>query len=91
MQIHGPTFVHGPQSIGAPHRSYAPRSAPNAGGFSGVDQLDISPEAERLSQSREGFRSERVAEIRAQIAEGSYDSDEKLSVALDRLMDDLSA
>lgn len=56
-----------------------------------VDQLDISQEAvlaSRISGIPE-MRMDRVAEIRAQIASGEYETDAKLDVALDRLLDEI--
>ena len=56
-----------------------------------VDQLDISPEADlasRISGMPE-MRTDRVAEIRAQIASGAYETDAKLDAALDRLLDEI--
>ncbi len=56
-----------------------------------VDQLDISPEADlasRISGMPE-MRMDRVAEIRAQIASGAYETDAKLDAALDRLLDEI--
>lgn len=35
------------------------------------------------------IRTDKVAEIRAQIANGSYEDDKKLDVAVDRLLDEL--
>jgi negative regulator of flagellin synthesis FlgM len=91
MQIHGPAHVHGPQPINAPHRAAAPRSSGQVAQSSPVDQLDISPQADLVSRARDipGIRAERVAEIRAQIAEGTYDTDAKLEAALDRLLDEM--
>ena len=45
-----------------------------------------------MSRARESseVRQDRVNEIRQQIAEGTYDSEEKLSLALDRLLDELA-
>ncbi|MDP6556758.1 MAG: flagellar biosynthesis anti-sigma factor FlgM [Pirellulaceae bacterium] len=34
-------------------------------------------------------RTDRVAELRAQIASGAYETDAKLDVALDRLLDEI--
>jgi negative regulator of flagellin synthesis FlgM len=58
----------------------------------GVDQLDISPEAEMVSRVRDlpDVRTDRVAELRAQIATGIYESEAKLDVALGRLLDELA-
>jgi anti-sigma28 factor (negative regulator of flagellin synthesis) len=54
-----------------------------------VDQLDLSPEALSLNDTSEVFRSDKVAQMRDAIAAGNYDTDEKLSVALDRMLDHL--
>ncbi|MEQ8788541.1 MAG: flagellar biosynthesis anti-sigma factor FlgM [Pirellulaceae bacterium] len=88
MQIFGPTAVHGPQSVNAPHRAQAPQSAPSANSVTGADQLDISSQASYVSQARDlpDIRADRVAEIRQQIASGAYETDEKLDIALDRLL-----
>jgi negative regulator of flagellin synthesis FlgM len=56
------------------------------------DQLTLSPEAllaSRIQQLPE-IRNDKVAEIRAQIESGKYESAEKLDVALDRLLDELA-
>ena len=54
------------------------------------DQVEFSTEAQALlageSTDTEN-RTHRIAEIRRQIADGSYDSDEKISAALDRFLD----
>ncbi len=57
-----------------------------------VDQLDLSPEAMALSSSdsvTEVFRADKVASMREAIANGSYDTDEKLNAALEILLDRL--
>ncbi|MBX3422879.1 MAG: flagellar biosynthesis anti-sigma factor FlgM [Pirellulaceae bacterium] len=60
------------------------------------DQLELSAEAQQLLASQAAgsptgsdIRAERVAEIRNAIAQGTYETPEKLSVALDRLLDSL--
>jgi negative regulator of flagellin synthesis FlgM len=57
----------------------------------GMDRVDISPEAELVSRVGDlpEIRADRVAEIRAQIAAGVYETDEKLQIALGRLLDEL--
>jgi negative regulator of flagellin synthesis FlgM len=54
--------------------------------------VSISPEADLVSQVHQlaDIRTDKVAEIRAQIANGTYETDEKLNVALDRLLDELA-
>lgn len=63
------------------------------------DQLDFSAEAQQLlsgqslsaigstSSAANEIRTERVAAIRQAIADGTYESPEKLSIALDRMLD----
>jgi negative regulator of flagellin synthesis FlgM len=93
MYIYGSSHVHSAQPIAAPHKmgGVQQAQAPQARGLSGVDQLDISPEAEMLSQVHNlpEVRQDRVAEIRAQIKAGTYDTDEKLDIALSRLLDEI--
>lgn len=88
MQIYGATQVHGPQAISSPHRAAASQSTDAGRPAAGVDQLDISPEADLISRLRDvaDVRTNRVAQIRAEIKAGTYDTDEKLNVALDRLL-----
>jgi negative regulator of flagellin synthesis FlgM len=92
MQIYGPAHVHGPQAISAPHRNYASEASAPAARQTAVDQLDISHEASFVSRAKElpDVRAERVASIRAQIAAGAYETDEKLNVALARLFDEIA-
>lgn len=97
MQIYGPYRVSTTQPNAAAQRSQpqkpadaAPKPSPSS-----VDQLDLSSSAahvnrlEPMSHVAGGgeIRIERVAEIRRQIADGSYETSEKLEVALDRLLD----
>lgn len=59
-----------------------------------VDQLDISPEAQLISQTQSAessqIRSERVETIRTQIANGQYETPEKMDAALTRLLDEFA-
>jgi negative regulator of flagellin synthesis FlgM len=90
MYVYGTSQIHSAQSIRAPHR--APSAGPAGGtSLSGVDQLDISSEADFVSQARDlpEVRSERVAQIRAQIQSGKYETSEKLDMALERLLDEI--
>lgn len=92
MYIHGSAHVHAAQPVNPPHRmtpAAAPSSASRAGG---VDQLDISPEADFVAQARDlpEIRADRVASIRAQIEAGTYETPEKLDLALSRLLDEIA-
>lgn len=90
MYIYGSSQVHAPQALAAPHR-FAPVQAPQNRPAAGVDQLDISPEADLLSQVHNlpEVRQDRVNELRAQIASGTYETDAKLDAALSRLLDEI--
>jgi len=56
-----------------------------------VDQLDISSEAKMLSQLKVAgeIRADRVSDIRAQIETGQYETQEKIDLAVSRLLDEL--
>lgn len=55
-----------------------------------VDQVDISAEAQSVSQTGTELRSDRVNEIRAQISSGIYETPEKLDAAISRLFDQIA-
>ncbi|MEM7227357.1 MAG: flagellar biosynthesis anti-sigma factor FlgM [Planctomycetota bacterium] len=56
------------------------------------DRVELSDRARYLSHLRElpEVRSERVEQVQTAIADGSYLSDEKIDVAINRLLDDLN-
>lgn len=91
MQIYGPAHLHGPQPIGPPHSSRVSRPAAPPDAAQVHDELDISDAARLVDQAREvpGIRHERVEAIRAQIAEGTYETQEKLEIAIERLLDEI--
>ena len=62
-------------------------------GASGIvaptDQIDISSEAQSIlsgSKVSGDIRTDKVADIRRQIAAGTYDTEEKMSAAFDKLL-----
>jgi len=57
-----------------------------------VDQVEISAEAQLMSTQAAGteIRADRVADIRAQIAEGQYDTAEKMDIAMSRMFDEIA-
>ena len=96
MQIYGPYRVSTTQTNAAAQRSQpqkpadaAPKPTANP-----VDQLDLSTSNRIDSTSQIAgngeIRIDRVAEIRRQIADGTYETPEKLDAALDRLLDQLA-
>lgn len=91
MYIHGTSHVHAAQSLAAPHRSTA-TAAPSAPSTQGVDQLDISPQADLINQVKDlpDIRADRVADIKARIAAGTYDTEKNLDIALSRLLDEIA-
>lgn len=96
MEISSNFNVSGLQALGSASRakgSNAASAAPEASSLAPVDQLDLSPEAQSLGQATgadqasSDIRTDKVASIRRAIADGSYDTPEKLDAALDRLLD----
>ena len=73
-------------------RAAGPVNASQAAASTG-DQLDLSPEAQDILQTNAtnntggDIRTEKVASIRAAIADGIYETPEKLDAALDKLLD----
>lgn len=96
MQISNNFSVSGVDAPRATDRSNASQSKASPATPSGIempsDLLDLSPEALSVAsqQPSESFRADRVAELRQAIADGNYDTDEKLSEALSRMLDRLS-
>jgi negative regulator of flagellin synthesis FlgM len=56
-----------------------------------VDSLEISAEAQMLSTSgATDIRADRVADLRAQIASGDYETPEKLEAAVSRMFEEFA-
>jgi negative regulator of flagellin synthesis FlgM len=91
MQIQGPASVHGVHKVNAPHHQPAAPSQRPEGTTTGGDKLEISAAAQAAADIAEGgeIRLDRVAQIRQQIAQGAYETPEKLDLALERLLDDV--
>lgn len=91
MVIQGTAHIHAPQALSAPHRNGPAHGASNTPAHYGVDQLDISPEADLVAQVHNlpDIRADRVAQIKAQIAAGTYETDAKIDLALSRLLDEI--
>jgi negative regulator of flagellin synthesis FlgM len=91
MHIYGPSQLHGPQAIGAPHgaRPAQPMTRPEAPQI--ADEVNIS-EAARLVEQAQGLpdiREDRVEAVRQQIAAGTYETGDKLNAAVERLLDEI--
>lgn len=98
MQIYGSTQVHGPQGIGAPHANRAAQPAPRPAAANQADSVEISPEAQAAQAAEQlsakiaelpDIRQDRVNELRAKIASGAYETDERIDGALERLLDEI--
>ncbi len=92
MHISGTTQIHGPHGINAPHAprpNQAARQAPAAEPTG--DRVEISPAAAAASRAVEGgdLRADLVSQIRAQIADGTYETPDKLNAAVARLLDEI--
>lgn len=106
MQIYGPYRVSTAQQTSGPQRNQqaSGQDSPARPTATPTDQLDLSAGANsaagagsvnRLSTpspvaGNGEIRIDRVADIRRQIADGSYETPEKLDAALDRLLDQLA-
>lgn len=91
MHIYGPSQLHGPQSVPAtqgarPAQPTSPSEAPQI-----ADEVDISEAAQFAEQIRgmPDIREARVEEVQRQIAEGTYETPERLDAAIERLLDEI--
>jgi len=91
MQIYGPTQLHGAQAISAPHTSRATTAAGSTGSTAVSDQLDISSAGQLLDRINQmpDIRQDRVSQLRAAIAQGNYETDDKLGAAVSNLLDEI--
>jgi len=91
MQIYGPSQLHGAHSINAPHAPRHVSPASPAGSAPISDELQISDAGRLAEQVHQlpDIRQDRVASIRAQIASGTYETADKLDIALSRLLDEI--
>jgi negative regulator of flagellin synthesis FlgM len=92
MQVNGPSHVNGAQPINGPHATRPAEQTAPPDDLAGSDEVSISPEADLLSRVHNlpEIRQERVDQIRAEIANGTYETDEKLDIAISRLLDEMA-
>jgi negative regulator of flagellin synthesis FlgM len=91
MHIYGPSQLHGAQPVNAPHgiRPSQHLARPEAAQI--TDEVDISEAAqfaEQIQQMPE-IREDRVEAVRLQIAEGTYETSDRLNAAIERLLDEI--
>ena len=91
MQIQGTNRIHSPQGINAPHFSTKTAGTQSTGAAGKADRVEISPAANAAIEAAEGgrVRTDLVNLIRNQIAAGTYDTPEKMNVAMERLLDQM--
>ncbi len=92
MEIYGAGGAQGPQPIYPRLAAFSVEAGATVHAGTPRDHVEISP----LGQMLDGIsrlpdiRHEKVAEIRSQIASGTYETPAKLEMALDRMIDELS-
>ena len=91
MNIFGVFSTQGSQGLGAVKDVEAAQSAKAAARQEGVgevhDAVTLSVDAVKAADSTADIRFDRVNAIKAAIADGSYETADKLDIALDRLLD----
>jgi len=93
MNIFGISFTQGARgaaavgATGAVDTAKATQSAAGVGVGQVRDQVDISVDGVRAAETASDIRFDRVQAIRTAIAEGRYETAEKLDIALERLLD----
>jgi negative regulator of flagellin synthesis FlgM len=91
MEIFGAGGTQGPQPIYPRLAAFSLEAGHNVHAGVPRDHVEISPLGQMLDGISQlpDIRHEKVDEIRRQIAANSYESSEKLEVALDRMLDEL--
>jgi negative regulator of flagellin synthesis FlgM len=92
MNIFGVFSTHGAQALGGVKGVESAKAA-QAAAQQGVgevhDSVTLSVDAVRAAEGTADIRFDKVNAIRAAIADGSYETPEKLDLALERLLDRL--
>lgn len=100
MQINGSAKLSGAPSIDAatPVRpaeaaEVSTQANPTAASpTGGTDEVSISQQADLLSRINDlpDIRQDRVDQLRAEIANGNYETEEKVDIAVSRLLDEIA-
>ena len=93
MNISGVSSTHGSASVNSVQGVEATDATmkTQAEGLSEVqDNVSVSVDAIQATETVSDVRLDRVNSIRSAIADGTYETAEKLDVAIDRLLDRLS-
>ena len=92
MNIFGVFSTHGAQPLGGVKgvgSSQATQTVMQQGIGEVQDSVTLSVDAVRAAESTADIRFDKVNAIRAAIADGSYETPDKLDLALDRLLERL--
>jgi negative regulator of flagellin synthesis FlgM len=91
MQIYGPGPIQGSQSVGSLHALRATHTSEVSRATVPQDAVEISEMGQLLESLNQvsDMRMDRINQIRSAIASGSYETEERLSVALNRLLDEI--
>ena len=91
MQIQRAAQLHGPQPINSPHMSRVSKPTTPSQSAPITDEVQISEAAQLLEQVNQvpDIRQGRVDAIRMQIAAGTYETEEKLQLAVGRLLEEI--
>ncbi len=92
MQIYGTSQLHGAQSLSGPHNSVKANAAGSVSSASSAsDELSLSSAGQLASQLNDipDIRHDRVNALRAAIQSGTYETQQRLSGALDNLLDEI--
>ena len=93
MNIWGITSTHGSQSVNGVKGVEASKdtdTVANQGISEAKDTVALSADAVQAAGATSDIRLDKINSIRSAIADGSYETPEKLDAALDRLLDRLS-
>ncbi len=92
MHVVGPTGAHGPQPVAAPHAVRPQNVEAPPQSSAPVDELEISDHGRLLEAARQlpDIRADKVAAIRAALADGTYDIQSRLEAAVERLLDEIA-
>ncbi len=90
MNVFGVFSTQGSQGIAALKSVEATKAATQQGVAEVRDTVTLSTDAVRAADAASDIRFDKVAAIKASIADGSYDTPEKFDIALDRLLERLS-
>ncbi|MBA62190.1 MAG: flagellar biosynthesis anti-sigma factor FlgM [Planctomycetaceae bacterium] len=97
MQING---INGAQPVNPANQVESAKATQATSITNPTDQVDISAEAELNSQTVDmvnqlqiqdlpEIRTDRVAQIREAIEDGTYETQDKVDIAIDRLLDEI--